>query len=339
MTRFPAFLGFWLTILTVVFFITRSSEFDTHPDLLAMAVTVDVVLLVPLVYLLLARRFGWRWISVVPVLVVSIVAANLLIPAEHQRWLHGIELALAPLELLLIGFLIHKVRAVRQGLRKRDVDAEDFLEVLEVVLMHVTDTIRPAKIMATEVAMIYYGLTGWWRKPVDRPGRTAFSYHRSNSHGTVMAVFLFLIAVETAVLHWLLLPRIAWLAWIVFALSVYSCVFLLADLNAARLRPLVVEEGVLTFRVALRWRAAIALSAIERAEPNTLDIDDKDGLLAAPLVGNQDVILHLTAPHSAIGLYGFRKEFDRLALSVDDVQGFAQALSTDVNGGSGQVLR
>lgn len=317
-------------VLSAAYVIVASSPYALNPDLLSFAVTIDVAVLVPLVYLGLARRFGWRLLSVVPVLVISLIAANTLIPTDHQRWLHGIELLLAPLELFLIGLLIFKVRAVRRGLREQGAGTDDFLEVLERVLMKVTDTDRPARIMATEVAMIHYGLTGWRKKPSDISGRKTFSYHRSNGHGTIIGVFLFLILVETAVLHWFLLPRVPWLAWLVFALSIYSCFFLLADLNAARLRPIFLEHGDLHVRVALRWRATIPRAAIVRAELNTLDIEDRDGLLAAQLAGNQDVILHLEGDHTADGLYGFRKSFNRLAISVDEVGAFVEAVNPEI---------
>ena len=323
----PAFALFWLMVMTVAFSITRSEQFNEHAELLSRAVIFDMVVLVPLVYVVLARRFGWRLLSAVPVLVVSLVAANLLVPAEHQGWLHGIELMLAPLEIGLVAYLVLMVRAVRRRAREAGGGADDFLEVLERVLREVTDTDRPARIMATEVAMLYYGLAGWWKKPADVPGRVSFSYHRSGGHGMIMSVFLCLVLVETGVLHWFLLPRIAWLAWLVLALSLYSVVFLLADLNAARLRPMYIEGGALVVRVALRWRARVPLAAITAVERSTFEVEKADGLLRAALSGSQDVILSLDQEVTAEGLYGFRTTFNRVALSVDDVAGFVEAIN------------
>lgn len=51
-----------------------------------------------------------------------------------------------------------------------------------------------------------------------------------------------------SLLHWFLLSRIAPLAWVVFALSLYSVIFLLADLNAARLRPIYIDGDDLVVR-------------------------------------------------------------------------------------------
>lgn len=62
-------------------------------------------------------------------------------------------------------------------------------------------------------------------------------------------------------------------------------------------------------------------------ETTTLDIEDKDGLLSAVLMENQNAILHLNAPETADGLYGWTKEFTRVSLTVDDLPAFVEAVS------------
>lgn len=328
--QFPAFLLFSTTVLAVGFFIIRSSQFLVHPDLLSAAVTLDLVILVPLVYLVLARRMGWRQLSAVPILVLMLVAANLLIPDDRQRFLHTLEILLAPFDLVLLTFLVLKVRSVRKAYRKTGAAAENFMETLEKVLGETVDAGRPGKMIATEIAMIYCGLFAWRRKPVDRPETTSFTYHRNCGHGTIMGVFVFLVLVETGLLHWYLLPRVAPLAWVVFGLSVYSIVFLFADLNAARLRPIFIDGDNLVIRIALRWRARFPLAWIKKVETTTHDIEAKEGLLQAFLIPNQNVILHLDRPATAAGLYGMEKEFRRLALAVDDLPAFVDALDPTV---------
>jgi hypothetical protein len=62
-------------------------------------------------------------------------------------------------------------------------------------------------------------------------------------------------------------------------------------------------------------------------ETTTHDIEDKDGLLAAVLMGNQNVVLHLKTPATADGLYGWAKEFNRISLTVDDLPAFVEAVT------------
>jgi hypothetical protein len=223
--------------------------------------------------------------------------------------------------------LVRKVLAIRKDYRSTGATAEDFVETLEQVLARAIGGGRPAKMVATEVAMIYYGLVVWRADPGNHQGRRTFSYHRGCDHATITWLFIALILLETAVLHWFLLPRIPLLAWVLLALSLYGVVFLFADLSAARLRPIYLEGDTLVVRVALRWSVRIPLQNIARVETTTHDIEDKDGLLAAPLIGNQNVVLHLGSPATAHGMYGFTKEFRRISLAVDDVPAFVEAVA------------
>jgi hypothetical protein len=321
----PAFVLFWITAIGAATAIVGSSQFGAHADVLSAALTFDFAITIPGVYLLLAWRFGWRRLTAVPILVLSVIAASLILPADHHRWLRMVEVLLVPLELGLLVFLVIKVRSVRRQCRGAGISSDDFPEVVERVLLDVTGTNRPAKIMATEVAMLYYGFIGWFRGPGPGAGER-FTYHRESGHGLVLGVFMLLIVVETAVLHWLLLPRIAWLAWILLALGLYSFVFLFADLNAARLRPVVLEDDELTIRTALRWRVTVPVSSISAIDRETGDIEDREGLLNAVLVGNQNLVLHLDGPVKAQGLYGIEREVDRIALAMDDPDTLVKAL-------------
>ena len=85
--RFPfhlVYLGFVLCVLTVSFFIVRSTAFADNTDLLSLAVTLDLVLLVPGVYFLLVVSLGWRKLTVIPVFVLSLVSAHLLLPESGE---------------------------------------------------------------------------------------------------------------------------------------------------------------------------------------------------------------------------------------------------------------
>jgi hypothetical protein len=66
--RYPIaflYLTFVMTVLAVSRVVVETAAFETHRDLLAMAVTIDMVVLVPLAYLVLAVMRGWpsRWTS------------------------------------------------------------------------------------------------------------------------------------------------------------------------------------------------------------------------------------------------------------------------------------
>ena len=142
----------------------------------------------------------------------------------------------------------------------------------------------------------------------------------------IAGVFIVLIAIETPVLHYFISLKIPPVAWVVSALGLYGAVFILGDLNACRWRPIRVRAGNLELNTGLRWRCTIPLSEIEDVEATTLDIENKEGLLNAAVIGNQDLVIWLKSKHTATGIYGFEKEFDRVAVTADEPSRLAAAL-------------
>lgn len=335
--RFPfhlVYLGFVLCVLTVSFFIVRSTGFAQNTDLLALAVTLDVVLLIPGVYLLLAVTLGWRKLTVIPVFVLSLVSAHLLLPETGESYLKYVELALAPIELSILVFLTIKVRQIRKGYREAKAPEMEFQEKLEGVLEKVIDQPRVVRILATELSIIHYGLFAWRKRPRHATTDEIFSYHEKSGLGLIVGVFVVLIAIETPVLHYFISLKLPPLAWVVTALGLYGVVFILADFNACRWRPIRVRDGNLYLNTGLRWRCAIPMTEIESVEATTFDIENKEGLLNAAVIGDQNLIIRLKKPHTAIGIYGFKKEFDRVAVTVDEPAKLMLALRPEATSGS-----
>jgi membrane protein YdbS with pleckstrin-like domain len=319
--RFPfhlAYLGFVLCVLTVSFFIVQTNEFANHTDLLSLAVTLDILLLIPGGYLLLAVALGWRKLTVIPVFVLSLISAHLLLPEAGESYLRIAELGLAPIELALLVFLTIKVRQIRRGYREAKGPEAEFQHTLEGVLAKIFDHPRLVQILASELSFIHYGLFAWRNRPRYTTTEEVFTYHQKSGLGLIVGVFLVLIAIETPVLHYFISLEFPVLAWVVTALGLYAVVFILGDFNACRWRPIRVRNGNLELNTGLRWRCTIPLSEIEKVESTTFDIEDKEGLLNAAVIGNQNLLVTLKSTHAATGIYGFTKEFDRLAVTVDE---------------------
>lgn len=328
--RFPyhlVYLGFVLSVLTVSFFIVRSSAFAQNTDLLSLAITLDIVLLIPGTYLLLAYAVSWRKITVIPVFVLSLVSAHLLLPEQGESYLKIAELGLVPVELFVLVFVTIKVRQVRRGYREARGPEAEFQQTLEAVLASVFDHPRFVRILATELSIIHYGLFAWRKRPLYTTNDDIFTYDQKSGLGLIVGVFVVLIAIETPVLHYFISLKFPPLAWVVTALGLYGVVFILGDFNACRWRPIRVRGGNFELNTGLRWRCSIPLSEIDGVEATTLDIEDKEGLLNAAVIGNQNLMMTLRSTHTATGIYGFEKEFRRLAITVDEPAKLMAALT------------
>ena len=148
---------------------------------------------------------------------LSLVGAHLLLPTNGEGYLRVVEMALAPLEVLVIVFLMIKVRQIREAYRDARTPSADFQTTVEEVLERVIDHPRTVRILATELSLIHYGLFAWRNRPEYTNDGEVFTYHRNSGYGLIAGVFLFLIAVETPVLHLFVSSRFPILAWVITA--------------------------------------------------------------------------------------------------------------------------
>ena len=63
-------------------------------------------------------------------------------------------------------------------------------------------------------------------------------------------------------------------------------------------------------------------------------LEDKDGLLNAAVIGNQNLVIHLKKSNIADGIYGFTKKFDRVAVTADEPAKLMAVLRPDATSGS-----
>src|SRR5207249_3536264 len=122
------------------------------------------------------------------------------------------------------------------------------------------------------------------------------------------------VVAEAVPLHFLLLRWGAAAAATGAALHAYSILWLLGDLQALRLRPIRVENGMLLLRIGLRWEADIPLSEIAAVDRSGTGL--KLGVLGTP-----NFLIRLKNPVELRGLLGLRRRSSELALQVDDPDG------------------
>ena len=94
----------FLALLSVIYaasiLIVQSAQFRESPDLLAMAIVIDLTVTVTaLFYFTMVRAKGLPIVSLAPVFLLSIAVTSWLIPAEHQAFLQYIKYLVVPAEL------------------------------------------------------------------------------------------------------------------------------------------------------------------------------------------------------------------------------------------------
>ena len=319
------------SVYSVALFIVGPALATTpQPDVLAAALTVDLVVLVPLFYyLLLVRRRGWPVFSVVPVFLLSLGAASWLVPSEHQSVLHLLEWLVAPVELFVLGYIgVKVVRMTRRFRAQGNVENADVYDRLREGFRQAFGVRWAADVFAFEVGLFYYALFSWRIPREEAANRFAFSYHRRSGYGPVVTAILVAMGIELIALHLLLHLWRPTAAWVMTALSVYGILWIVGDWQAVRHRPVRIEEDALLVRIGLRWTIRIPFSQIEAVYPagKKLPARKTPGYLEAILLGKPTYLVVCKEPVVAQGLYGIQKRVTTLGFALDDTPAFEAAL-------------
>ncbi len=312
-------------ILLISYLISTSSIYSTQADLFSMALTIDLCVVIPVIYFLSIHKTRISKVTVIPVILLSYLWAGFIIPSNNQSYLQTIKWVFIPIEFFAAAYLIYKVRLVINHFRSLGKNV-DFLECMSQSLYKVFGENKAADIMTTELSVFYYGFGGWWIRKEQVNGK-AFSYHKDCGYPLIAAVFFFLIILETVSLHLLIVQWNFTIAMILLAISVYGLIFLMADLNAARKRPILVDGDKLDIRIGLRWRATVPFENIQSVEL----VGDKEykgkEYANLTLAGTCNLMIHLEQKMKVKGFYGISKKVNKLILSVDSKQEFIQVVN------------
>ena len=185
------------------------------------------------------------------------------------------------------------------------------------------------KLFETELLTLYYAFFAKHREPHVRPNDNVFDYSAaSNAHD----VFLFVALSQLPFLPFVHIVieqhKGPGPAWIITALTLWSVIWYLAQVEAARHRPIELGRTEVKYRFGLMWAADIPLTTIRSARRIEVDEElDGAGMFLSPLGSKKNVMLEFGSPIQFKGPYGLHKRRQRAAISVDDPAYFLRQLA------------
>lgn len=281
---------------------------------MAWAVTFDLTITIPLLYYLVVVRTGSaRPVTIAPVFAAAATIAAVAIPRGYQQTLHDLRFIVAPLEVVTIILLVRRIAAMRN----REA-ASDPLTRIDSAARHIFGDTPVAGFVASEVAVIWYAIFGWTRKPDVPAGARSFTVHEKPGWSTVAACIAVLIVAESIGVHLLIQHWSTRGAWLMTALDFYGFLWILGDLNALRLRPSVIVDDVLHVRYGLRWSIDVKSADVAAISPagNESNWKRKDVLRVA-MIDDPRHLITLREPLVARGLAGLRRTVNAIAVSPD----------------------
>ncbi|MUV36454.1 hypothetical protein JNUCC1_00256 [Lentibacillus sp. JNUCC-1] len=195
---------------------------------------------------------------------------------------------------------------------------------------------RPiVKVICSELLMFYYALASWKRRP--QLTSQTFTLHKKSSQIAWEAMLIHAILFETIGIHFWLYDKYFLLSVILLVLNVYSIMLIIADIQAVRLNPLNVNDEGLYISLGLMKRMEIKWTDIEdifdapkdlkrKVSKDTIEFIARDFEQATP-----DVILKLKHPVKATFIMGLEKEYERVAIRVDDPRRFRTLVKSKMN--------
>ncbi len=292
------------------------------------ATTLDLVVILPLVYYLLGvRGLGLPPITVLPVFRLSLEVAGLLLPQGQRPLYESFALLARPTELVLAGYVLWRLHLGGRALRRSP--AHDLLQrwtiaVRTALPRGVPSADRAADLLAFEFALGRYATRAPGSGAEVPPGAQAFPGHRSSGWTAIALALLLVLAVEVVAVHLLVALWSPVAAWVLTGLSLYGGLWILGDLRAIRSRPTWVGGGRVSLRQGIRWTVEVPLSRVRSARVLRPG-ESVTGALDLALPNARRVLVELRTPASARGPYGMAREVSSVVVGVDDPQALLDA--------------
>jgi hypothetical protein len=325
-----------LICLAILYFFNQLPAFQVYPSLFSLIITLDLLLVIPLIYFLIIKDTKIPKTTVVPILILCFTVGTFILPREHQYFLGLFKTWVLPIvELTILSYLFIKVRSVIIKYQKNKTLQPDFFSALKETCASIFPP-SMVSFIAIEVAVFYYGFIHWRKL---RLSDTAFTYHQKSGAVYFIGALIFIILVETFVVHLLVQPWSVLTAWILTGISLYTCLQCFGFLRSLSKRPFFIQDHRLFLRYGILAEVDIDIHDIESVElTRRLMGADTSMVQLSPFKNLEscNVILRLKKEYVLTGLYGKRKSFQQLALYVDDKLHFhaflSRLLHEEVNG-------
>lgn len=329
-----SYLKLSIPILIVLFLVilTRTIGFQQSPDELSIGVLLDLLVTIPVLFYFLIRNTQVPKITVCYTFLAGLLLASFIIPADEQQLLSKVKVIAIPIiEIGIVSMLLFKMSRLSKSLKKSSGD--DFYDKLLLACNEVFPN-RVGKILATEIAVFYYL---FYSKKKDINSELEFTYSEKSGIKSIVVVFLFLISIETIVVHLLVSKWNVTVSWILSLLGLYTIIQVLAILRSMNKRLITIdyEAESLNLRYGFGSQTLISFDSIRSIEKSTKAFANEKShvcLSLFDLLDSNNIVIHLNDENKLQKIYGMEKKYRSISLFIDESDLFVETIEEIISG-------
>lgn len=180
---------------------------------------------------------------------------------------------------------------------------------------------------------MFYAFLARQHRTTQTNGINVFSYQKSSNAKDMFWVIAIAQIPTLPLIHLFVETEVnSAVAWVVTALTGWSVIHYLAQINATKFNPICLCSSVLHYRYGLSWKATIPIAQIREARSLTFkDKVDPIHYFVSPLGSNKNVFLEFEKPMMFIGQLGILKRKRTALISLDNPTQFLEALNVQRN--------
>ena len=323
-TRQMALFLLPIAVLLAAYYISTSHLLLSNKEV-AIGITLDLTLTLPVFYFLAIRKTKIPKITVIPVFVLGLILSKVLLPEELHTSANLIQLYVLPIvELTVLSIIGYKIYSVRKAYKSAKEGNIDFYEAFHKAAVEVTKNERLANFLTTEISSFAYAFF-IWRKP--KKGENQFSIYKESGNIAVFGGVILALIAEGFALHFWIEMYSPVVAWILTIASAYFLIQVIGHIKAMKRRFVSVKDGQIIYRYGIFGKAVIDINQIEKMESSIYDLKipaDRKAQHANLLneLERTNLAIYLKEEVEIEKMYGFKKSGDVILFQVDEVQKF-----------------
>lgn len=319
-----------LVILASVF-IALSSLTKTHPEVTAL-LAYDLAVLSPLLYFFLIRKRKISKLTVIPFITVGIFLATILLPENQHGHLNTLKAIVIPaIEIFIVTMILRKTYLISKSMKANALTIDDRYSIIKKSSVEVFGNSKFTSFLISEMAVLYYALIVWKKKA---PKENEFTNYKENAAVSMILGLIFIVLIETVVLHILLSKWSFIAAWILTILSIYTALMFFGHLKALTKRYSIITHDKVILKNGLLATIKINLEDIEKVEFCTSQLSEPYKIVAnlglAKESDDHNVAVYFSRPQTIEKFYGITQKCDRLLFFIDDKDKFVKKVKAKI---------